>query len=80
MRNELCRWCGRKVVLIKSVSGVAVAVQCPLCLDIAPYGQPVGKEKAAPEKISKYVPVHVRKEIAKFKAAKAARQLELFKK
>ena len=80
MRNELCLWCGQKVALIRSVAGVPIAVQCPLCLDTAPYGKPVGKDKAAPEKVSKYVPVHVRKELAKFKAAKAARQMELFKK
>lgn len=79
MRNELCLWCGQKVVLIKSVGGVAIAVQCPLCLDTAPYGQPVGKKRALPPE-TKYVPSALRKERAKVKAAKARRQLELFKK
>lgn len=79
MRNELCLWCGVKVILIETVGGAAIAVQCPLCLDKAPYGQPCGKKKALPPE-PKYVPAGVRRERAKAKKAKAARQLELFKK
>lgn len=75
--NQRCLWCGRFVVLIKSVNGVAVAVQCPLCLDTAPYGQPVGKARI--EQRAKVTRGEA-KERREVKAAKLARQQELFKK
>lgn len=74
MESQLCLWCGVKVVLVVSIAGQAIAVQCPLCLDSAPIGQRVGREPPKPKAPTR----EERKELQKAKATKAARQLDLF--
>ncbi len=72
--SNLCRWCGKKLDVVTTVDGRAVARQCPLCLDWAPVGSDVGREKP-PKKAPTAAEQRARK---KAKATKAARQGELF--
>lgn len=74
MRGQLCLWCGVKVVLIKSIGDEVIAQQCPLCLDSAPVGQPVGKERPKAPTPSR----DEQKARRAVKVAKQARQRELF--
>ena len=74
MRGQLCLWCGVRVVLIQSIGGAVIAQQCPLCLDSAPVGQPVGKERPKPKPLTRAE----QKARKAMKAAKLERQGELF--
>jgi hypothetical protein len=76
VRGQLCLWCGVRVVLIMSNGGQAIAQQCPLCLDSAPVGKPVGKEPEKPK-----APTRAEQKLRRaVKVAKKARQGELFQK
>lgn len=74
MTSNLCQWCGRTLDVVTTRDGRAVARQCPLCLEWAPVGMPVGKEppkKPAPTSAQ-------RKASKKTREARAARQMGLF--
>lgn len=75
MTSNLCQWCGRTLDVVTTRDGRAVARQCPLCLEWAPVGQPVGKEPPPRPSLTSAQ----RKANAKAKAARLAKQLELFR-
>lgn len=74
MTSNLCQWCGRTLDVVTTADGRIVARQCPLCLEWAPPGLPVGREppkKPAPTRAEQ-------KARRKVKAAREALQLQLF--